>query len=34
MRCEKQRGGSSHCGVMEMKPTGIHEDAASIPGLA
>ena len=25
---------SSHCGAAEMNPTGIHEDAGSIPGLA
>ena len=26
--------GSSHCGAVEMNPTGIHEDAGSIPGPA
>ena len=26
--------GSSHCGAVERNPTGIHEDAGSIPGLA
>ena len=26
--------GSSHCGTAEVNPTGIHEDAGSIPGLA
>ena len=26
--------GSSHCGSMVTNPTGIHEDAGSIPGLA
>ena len=26
--------GSSCCGIVETNPTGIHEDAGSIPGLA
>ena len=30
-RCNQ---GSSHCGTEEMNPTGIHEDASSIPGPA
>ena len=30
----KSRLGSSCCGAAEMNPTGIHEDAGSIPGLA
>ena len=25
--------GDSHCGSVEMNPTGIHEDAGLIPGL-
>ena len=25
---------SFHCGLVEMKPTSIHEDVGSIPGLA
>ena len=25
--------GSSHCGSVEINPTGIHEDVSSIPGL-
>ena len=30
----KELVGSSHCGLAEMNPTSIHEDAGSIPGLA
>ena len=30
---EKKKIWSSSCGAVEMNPTGIHEDAGSIPGL-
>ena len=31
---KKKTRGSSHFGTAEMKPTSIHEDLGSIPGLA
>ena len=31
---ERTKGGSSRRGSAETNPTGIHEDAGSIPGLA
>ena len=33
-QCLKKLAGSSRCGSVVMKPTSMHEDTGSIPGLA